>query len=59
MTDDLLHLHPTYRSYALLPNEERIQWIRHDRWISYAHADQIVARLADLLTRRGTACRGC
>jgi hypothetical protein len=48
--DDFLHLHPTYRSYARLPNEDRIQWIRHDRWISYAQADLILARLADLLT---------
>ena len=50
MTDEFAHLHPTYRPYALLPNDERIQWIRHDRWIGYERADRILARLADLLT---------
>ena len=50
MTDEFAHLHPTYRPYAQLPNDERIQWIRHDRWIGYERADRILARLADLLT---------
>ena len=50
MTEELEHLHPTYRPYAQLPNDERIQWIRHDRWIGYERADRILARLADLLT---------
>ena len=50
MTDEFPHLHPAYRPYARLPNDERIQWIRHDRWIGYERADQILARLADLLT---------
>jgi hypothetical protein len=36
MTDELTHLHPAYRPYAVLPPEERIQWTRHDRWISLA-----------------------
>ena len=35
MTNELAHLHPTYRPYAALPANERIQWTRHDRWISY------------------------
>ena len=50
MTDDLVHLHPAYRSYAALSTDERIQWTRHDRWISYERAEQILLRLADLLT---------
>jgi TniB protein len=50
MTDDLVHLHPAYRPYAVLSTDERIQWTRHDRWISYERAEQILLRLADLLT---------
>jgi hypothetical protein len=50
MTDDLVHLHPAYRPYAALSPDERIQWTRHDRWISYERAEQILLRLADLLT---------
>src|SRR5215218_2316253 len=50
MSEELLHLHPAYRSYALLSPDERIQWTRHDRWISYERAEQILVRLVDLLT---------
>jgi hypothetical protein len=46
----LTHLHPAYRPYAVLSPEERIQWTRHDRWISYERAEQILIRLVDLLT---------
>ena len=40
------HLLPAFRTYALLPAEERIGWIRQARWINYSRADQILARLA-------------
>lgn len=46
----LSHLHAPYRPYALLPASERIQWIRQDRWIHYPRAEQVLNRLADLLT---------
>src|SRR5580692_7510719 len=44
------HLLPAFRTYALLPAEERIGWIRQARWINYSRADQILARMADLLS---------
>ena len=50
MTADLTHLLPAYRPYALLSNEERIAWIRQDRWIGYPRAEQILVRLQDLLS---------
>jgi len=31
-------------------NQERIEWIRHDRWINHTKAEQVLARFADLLT---------
>ncbi|MBV9489903.1 MAG: TniB family NTP-binding protein, partial [Verrucomicrobia bacterium] len=46
----LSHLQGPYRPYALLPASERIQWIRQDRWIHYPRAEQVLHRLADLLT---------
>ena len=29
------HLDPTYRRFAALPDDERIAWIRADRWIGF------------------------
>ena len=43
------HLLPAFRTYALLPDEERIGWIRQARWINYSRTDQILGRLAELL----------
>lgn len=43
------HLLPAFRAYALLSAEERIAWIRQARWINYSRADQILARLVELL----------
>jgi hypothetical protein len=43
------HLLPVFRPYARLPAQERIGWIRQDRWINYTRADQILTRLAALL----------
>jgi hypothetical protein len=47
------------RAHAGLSADERIDWIREDRWIHYARADQVLARLTDLLTyppRDGMPC---
>ena len=49
--EQLSHLHAAYRAYALLPANERIQWIRQDRWIHF----QPYGR--DLL-KRSDPCRG-
>src|SRR5271166_13952 len=43
------HLLPAFRANALLSAEERIAWIRQARWINYSRADQILARLVELL----------
>jgi hypothetical protein len=49
MNGDLSHLLPGFRHYALLPPDERIAWIRQDRWIGYPRAEQVLTRLQDLL----------
>ena len=43
------HLLPAFRTHALLPDEERIGWIRQARWINYSRTDQILGRLEELL----------
>lgn len=50
MIDDLQHLNPPFSTYALMSAAERIQWIRQDRWINYARAEQVLGRLSSLLT---------
>ena len=50
MSDDLAHLDAAHRAQAGLSADERIEWIRQDRWIHYARADHVLARLTDLLT---------
>jgi hypothetical protein len=44
------HLHPNYRRFAALPDEERIAWIRADRWIGFDQAGLALGRLENLLT---------
>ena len=44
------HLDPAYRKFAALPDEERIAWIRADRWIGFDQAGLALARLENLLT---------
>src|SRR5262249_53838405 len=46
---DLSHLQPAHRPYALLANAERVDWIRQERWINYTRAEQVLARLGELL----------
>jgi hypothetical protein len=49
MNEDLSHLLPGFRHYALLSSVERGAWIRQDRWIGYPRAEQVLTRLHDLL----------
>lgn len=44
------HLDPAYRKFAGLPDDERIAWIRADRWIGFDQAGLALARLENLLT---------
>jgi len=39
------HLDERYRRYAALPDEERITWIKADRWIGFEQAEAAIARL--------------
>jgi hypothetical protein len=43
------HLHPSQHEIAQLSSEERIAWIRQERWIQYPRAKRILERLADLV----------
>jgi Cdc6-like AAA superfamily ATPase len=43
------HLHSSQQEIAQLSNEERIAWIRQERWIQYPRAKRILERLADLV----------
>ncbi len=44
------HLLPAYRQHAEMGIEERIAWIRADRWLETADARAALARLEDLLS---------
>ncbi len=46
---DLSHLQNSQQSVAQLNNEERIAWLRQERWIEYPRAKRILDRLADLV----------
>jgi Cdc6-like AAA superfamily ATPase len=48
-TDELKHLQPSCRSGALLTNDERIHWLRQERWIQYPCAQRVVDRLMELV----------
>jgi len=45
---DLGHLHPSAQQLARLPDSERVQRIRADRWIGYPRALEALARLETL-----------
>lgn len=47
---DLSHLHETARRIARLPDEERLGYVRADRWIGYPRATAALAQLESLLT---------
>lgn len=44
------HLSPKAREALSLPVAERIQYIQHDRFVGYTHANSIMGRLDDLRT---------
>jgi hypothetical protein len=48
--DELTHLHETAQQIARLPDEERLRYVRADRWIGYPRATEALARLQTLLT---------
>jgi hypothetical protein len=54
---DLAHLHEAARRIARLPDEERLRYVRADRWIGYPRATEALARLETLL--RWPWCGGC
>jgi TniB protein len=45
----VFHLQASQRVVAQLSNEERIDWIRQERWIQYPRAKRILERLAELV----------
>lgn len=44
------HLLPAYQSQAALGDDERVAWIRSDRWLETAQARSALMRLEDLLS---------
>jgi hypothetical protein len=48
-TGEMSHLQPACREAALLSNDERIHWLRQERWIQYPRAERILERLIDLV----------
>ncbi len=47
---DYVHLDPSHRALASLPDDDRIQWIRAERWISHPAAEVALEAMNDLLT---------
>lgn len=45
---DLSHLNEDFRATALLPDEQRIDWIRSDRYLGYRKAARVVTRLTEI-----------
>jgi hypothetical protein len=48
--DDLSHLQAPFHEAALLPNAERLHWLRQERWIRYPRAERILERLTPGVT---------
>lgn len=46
---DLAHLHPSARQIARLPDEERLRYVRAERWIGYTGATEALEQLETLL----------
>jgi hypothetical protein len=49
MTAEFPHLQPSQQEIARSSNEDRIAWIRQERWIQYPRAKRILERLGDLI----------
>ena len=49
MIHDLNHLDDHSRTVALLPDHQRIAWIKRERWIEYSRGSLALERLSDLL----------
>lgn len=49
LIQDLDHLHEHSRAVALLSAEERIAWIRRERWIEYPRGVRALDRISELL----------
>ena len=47
--EEFAHLDSTYRCYAALHDDERIAWIKADRWIGFDQAGAALTRLSALL----------
>lgn len=47
---DLSHLHVSAQAVAMLPADERVRFVRADRWIGYPRAVQAVEQLETLLS---------
>ncbi|WP_231904762.1 TniB family NTP-binding protein [Saccharothrix espanaensis] len=47
---DLAHLHESARRIARLPDEERVRYVRADRWIGYPRATAALERLETLFS---------
>jgi len=47
---DLSHLNPTAQRIARLPDEERLRYVRADRWIGYPRATAALERLETLFS---------
>ena len=45
---DLSHLLPEFRAHALLPNVERIEHIRSERWVDHPAALDVLAQLQEI-----------
>ena len=48
MSAEFPHLNPSQQQIAQLSKEERIAWIRQERWIQYPRAKRILERLSEL-----------
>lgn len=54
------HLDPAVQAHASMPDRERIEHMRVDRWIDYPRARQALDKLEELLCFPSVpACRTC
>jgi Bacterial TniB protein len=49
VNSDFSHLGTSQQGIARLSNEERVDWIRQERWIQYPRAKRILERLTELV----------